>query len=193
MQTKINAVIMGGTYNPVHIGHLHLAEEVLNSFSPERIILVPSNISAHKQDKKIVNSHHRLEMLKIACRKTMFEIDACEIERGGISYSIDTIRYIVSKYNLKSKPGLVIGDDLVSGFDNWKNAASVADEAQLILACRNAGKLSFEYKHQRVNNLKLEISSSDIRNRIYEGKPCRYLLPAGVYEYIIEHKLYGDL
>ncbi|MDC7124368.1 MAG: nicotinate-nicotinamide nucleotide adenylyltransferase, partial [Spirochaetales bacterium] len=116
MSTKnIDTVIMGGTFNPVHIGHLHLSEEIRKMFQPERIIIVPSNISAHKKDMDVLSAVHRLEMLKLATEKTDIIVEECELERLGVSYTIDTVKYIRDKYKLKTKPGLVIGDDLAEG------------------------------------------------------------------------------
>ncbi|HAK45431.1 MAG TPA: nicotinate (nicotinamide) nucleotide adenylyltransferase [Spirochaeta sp.] len=192
MLTKLDTVIIGGTFNPVHIGHLHLAEEVLRVFHPERILFVPSFISAHKRDERVTAAEHRIAMLKIACRDSEFEIETCEIARKGVSYSIDTIRFIRDKYKLVSRPGLVIGDDLVEGFDSWKNASVLAEETQIILACRNTGNIGFKYNHMKINNLMLDISSSDIRARIAEKRACRYLMPSGVWEYIDANNLYGD-
>ncbi|MDC7227037.1 MAG: nicotinate (nicotinamide) nucleotide adenylyltransferase [Spirochaetales bacterium] len=192
MQTDIDTVIMGGTFNPVHIGHLHLAEEVRHTFNPKRIFLVPAFISAHKQGDPVISARHRLEMLRIACSESVFEIETCEIERKGVSYSIDTLRYIKEKYGLKTKPGLIIGDDLVKGFKDWKNASAVAEEANLILGCRQSDDEVFAYRHLKIDNLIIDISSSEIRKRIAEGRAFRYLIPAGVYDYIVRNKLYGE-
>ena len=183
---------MGGTFNPVHIGHLHLADEACRTFRPKRLLIIPSFISAHKQGCDAVSPEHRLEMLRIACADTDFEIEECELRREGVSYSIDTIRYIKEKYKLKDRPGLLIGDDLTEGFSGWKDASKVAQEARLIVACRDFHEIRFEYEHLRLKNLMLDISSSDIRTRIRKGLAGRYLLPAGVYDYIIENNLYGD-
>ncbi len=193
MQVKIDTVIMGGTFDPVHIGHMHLADEARRTFRCERILLVPSYISAHKQDRLTCSAEHRLEMLKIASKSIDAEIETCEIDRKGISYSIDTIRYIKKKYNLSERPGLLIGDDLAECFSSWKSPEKIAEEARLIVACRDtADDLDFGFSHIRVNNLILNISSSEIRRRISEGRACRFLMPGGVYDYIKDNKLYGD-
>ncbi len=194
MQNKISTVIIGGTFDPVHIGHMHIADEVQRAFHSDLVIFVPSYISAHKTMKKAAASQHRLQMLKIACRKINVEIETCEIDRKGISYTIDTIRYIRKKYNLKEKPGLLIGDDLAEGFNKWKTPEMIAEEAQLIVACRDQrDEIDFGFKHFRVNNLMLNISSSEIRRRLSENLACRFLMPDGVYDYIRENELYGDL
>ena len=193
MQTDIDTIIIGGTFNPVHNGHLHIADEVRHRFNPERILIIPSFISAHKLHDSALSAEHRLEMLRIATRNSCFTVEKCELERQGVSYTIDTIRFLKEKYRLEKKPGLLIGDDLVEGFKSWKNASAIAEEAQLIVAARDAEKIDFGYKHIKIDNLMLNISSSDIRKRVLNNEACRYLLPPGVYEYIIDNNLYGDI
>jgi len=194
MREKINDIIIGGTFNPVHIGHMHLAEEAAREFDAERVFIVPSYLPAHKDSKKILSPLHRLAMLEIACRNTNMTIETCEIERGGISYSIDTIRYIRKKYNLSDRPGLLIGDDLSAKFYKWKNPDEIASEAKIIIAFRDfAEDNGFPYEYRRLDNLMINISSSGIRKRIHDGRACRYLMPGGVYEYIVENKLYGEV
>lgn len=193
MNEKIDNIIIGGTFNPVHIGHMHLADEAMRTFSARRVIFVPSFIPAHKSGKEILSPEHRIAMLKIACRGTGMQIEDCEIERGGVSYSIDTIRYIKQKYNLTKRPGFLIGDDLMEGFHKWKSPEEVAGEAKLIIAFRDSSvDKGFAYEYRRIENLMLNVSSSEIRERLRGGRACRFLMPGGVYEYIIEKGLYGD-
>lgn len=194
MHEKINTIIIGGTFNPVHIGHMHLAEETAGCFGAERILLVPSFIPVHKDSSEIIAPEHRLAMLELACRNTNIQIETCEIDRGGISYSIDTIRYISKKYNLTDRPGLLIGDDLSAGFHKWNKPDEIAAEAKIIIAFRDCAEdKGFPYEYRRIDNLMINVSSSEIRERIAEGRACRYLMPGGVYEYIMENKLYGEV
>ncbi len=193
MAEQIKTIIAGGTYDPVHIGHMQLAEDVLQHYKAERLILVPSFISPHKKEKQVISPEHRIRMLEMAVKDSRFIIETCEIDRGGVSYTIDTIRFIRKKYNLNDRPGLLIGDDLVNGFKKWKCPEEIASEARLIIADRGEGiSDDFKFEHITFENLFLEISSSDIRSRIKTGRACRFLMPDGVYEYILENKLYGD-
>jgi nicotinate-nucleotide adenylyltransferase len=132
-------------------------------------------------------------MLKHALnRHTDFIIDTCEVERGGISYSIDTVEYLEKKYDVSDKLGLIIGDDLVDDFHKWKDANILADRVELIVAHRMYGrKRKFEYPHRYLDNLMLPISSSEIRKRIRGGKSVRYFLPDTVWRYICEYQLYS--
>ena len=192
MYKRIDTIIMGGTFNPVHIGHMHIAEEALKLFNAERVILVPSFIPAHKSADEIIEPEHRVRMLEIACRKSDIMIEKCEIERGGISYSIDTIKYIKKAHNMNTKPGLLIGDDLAPGFLKWKNTDEIVSEAEIIIAGRDfSDGFEFYYNFLKMENLKLNISSSEIRERLKDGRACRYLMPEGVYEYIRNNELYG--
>ena len=188
----MKAVVLGGTFNPVHIGHLHLAEEVLLDFDYERIIFIPSNIPAHKEIEDRVTPEDRIHMLELAISyHPAFSLDTCEIERGGISYSIETVRYLKSKYGIDAKPGFIIGDDLIVGFPTWKNADLLSKEARLIVAHRGyTERLAFPYPHTYMDNQILPISSSDVRRRIRERTAVRFLLPAEIWQYIEVKGLY---
>lgn len=184
--------ILGGTFDPVHIGHLHLAEEVHSQLNCPTILFVPSYISAHKRRGEWKMAEHRLRMLEIALEDSPWaKVDACEIAREGVSYSIETVAEIRKKYGLKEPPGFIIGEDLLNGFFSWKNADDLIDAADIIIARREpefARNISFP--HKRVDNLFLPLSSTDIRKRIKDGKPFRYLVSEKVYRYIKQHDLY---
>ncbi len=185
-------LIMGGTFNPPHIGHLFLAEEIVDAFGYEVVLFVPSHVPAHKDMDLRIDPRHRLNMLEQAVQgRSQFRVDDCEIRRGGISYSIETVADVKERYRLHEKPGFVIGDDLLAGFSSWKRAEALSCEVDLIVAHRsNSEEIRFEYPHRYIDNLILPISSTDIRRRVREGKPYRYLVPEGVYEYIRTHKVY---
>ncbi len=188
--------IIGGTFNPPHMGHLLLAEEVLNELGYDRVLFIPSNKPAHKTVDGDVSASQRMEMVRLAIGdRNNIQLEACEILRGGVSYSIDTVNCVLQCYDLDDKPGLVIGDDLFQGFDTWKDARVLGQKADLIVAHRLFNhKLDFPYPHTYLNNKILPLSSSEIRERIRYGKPWRSLVPEGVYHYINDQKLYlqGD-
>lgn len=189
----MKAAVIGGTFNPIHIGHLLLAEEVLNEFDYEKIIFVPANIPPHKTIKNNIDKKHRLKMTKFAVKNSRdFIMDPCEIERGGISYTIDTVKYISEKYNI-NKPGYILGDDLIKDFYTWRDAEKLSSIADLIVARRKYKEnINFKYKHKNLNNLMLPISSSEIRKRIILGKPVRFLLTKDVLNYINKNNLYRE-
>ena len=189
----MRAVILGGTFNPVHFGHLFIAEEVRSAFGYDAAIFVPANQPVHKDPSPILPASHRLEMLRRAVKGCpAFLVAESEIERGGPSYSIDTVEELMEKFVLQGKPGYLIGDDLVEGFPTWKDAARLSRMVDLFVARRTlAAGLSLEYPHRVVANTVLPISSSEIRRRIADGRTVRFLLPDAVLEYIKANKLYG--
>jgi nicotinate-nucleotide adenylyltransferase len=189
----MKAAILGGTFNPVHYGHLFLAEEVCARLGYDAVIFVPAFLPVHKDASPVIPAHHRLAMLRLALAgNERFRIDTDELDRGGPSYSIDTVRDLIPRQGIEGKPGFVIGDDLAAGFPGWKRPEELAAIVDLIVARRTlAGPVHLDYPHGTVTNTILPISSSEIRRRIAEGCAVRYLLPDAVLAYIRDNGLYG--
>jgi nicotinate-nucleotide adenylyltransferase len=189
----MKAVVLGGTFNPVHYGHLFVAEEVRTALGYDTAIFVPANQPPHKDPGPILPAEHRLAMLRLAIKGCAgFIVDDGEIARGGPSYSIDTVALLVPRYGIEGKPGFVIGDDLVAGFPTWKNVQELVRIVDIIVARRTlAGPVQMDYPHRTVTNTVLPISSSEIRRRISEGRTVRFLLPDPVLAYVRENRLYG--
>jgi nicotinate-nucleotide adenylyltransferase len=213
--------ILGGTFNPVHVGHLFLAEEVRALLGYDRILFVPANVPVHKTMPVEVGARHRLRMLRLAVAGCPgFQVDDCELERGGNSYMIDTLLYVLERFRPEGRPGLIIGEDLVEGFPAWKQAARLAELAELIVARRgpepfaakpdgearakpgreagqggrrevDAPAWPFPACVRRIENLLLPVSSSEIRARLAAGRPARHLVPERVLRYIRRHRLYA--
>jgi nicotinate-nucleotide adenylyltransferase len=196
--------ILGGTFNPVHVGHLFLAGEVRSLLGYDRILFVPANIPVHKTMPIEVGARHRLRMLRLAVAgRPGFLVEDCELKRGGSSYTIDTLSYVLRRFRPEGRPGLIIGEDLVEGFPTWRQAARLAELAELIVARRGpqpptakpdmevgAPAWPFPACVRRVENQLLPVSSSDVRNRLAAGRPARYLVPERVLRYIRRHRLY---
>lgn len=185
--------ILGGTFNPVHVGHLFLAEEVRALLGYDVVLLVPANIPVHKSMPVEPGARHRLRLLRLArAGYPGLRVDDCELRRGGDSYSIDTVREVIRRYPLEGRPGLVIGDDLAPGFGSWKQAALLAELADLILARRgSAARTPMAFPCTYVENMLLPVSSSEVRRRLAGGLPVRNLVPPRVLRYIRRHHLYG--
>lgn len=184
-------VIFGGSFDPVHLGHLHLAEEVRKTFQCERIVFVPAALPPHKNGKALTDPSFRLRMLTLATLRSDFIVDDCELRRGGTSFTIDTVYDIIERYKLRDKPGLLLGDDLIADFSSWKDPQKLAEMTHILVARRKPDvAVDFTYDHTDVENLLVPISSSDIRMRIRSDKAYRFLLPPDVYDFIEAHELY---
>ena len=191
MESELKTIIIGGTFNPIHNGHLYISEELKVQFGYERVIFIPSNYQAHKSVSELVPTSNRIDMLKLALKDSTSLVDLCEIERGGISYMIDTVRTIQEKYQITGKVGLFIGDDLISGLKDWHNVENLLSVVDIVVAHRDSEtKLDTNISHRYLDNVSIHISSTDIRKRIMRGKAFRYLIPEQVYSYIIDKDLY---
>ena len=184
-------LVLGGTFNPIHLGHLVLAEEVACEFGYDRVLLVPAFIPPHKALSGEPGADVRLEMLRAAVEgEPLFSVDGCELERGGVSYSVETLNHVIEAWEPEGKPGFVIGDDLAAGFAAWRNPARICELADLIVARRNGLAFKLDFPHRNASNMLLPVSSTDIRARIASGRPWRRLVPAAAATYIESHGTY---
>lgn len=188
--------MLGGSFNPVHNGHMALARAVQDQLGYDRIVLVPASISPGKQVDHVADGGHRLTMLRLA--SALFPditVDDCELARGGVSWTIDTLLHLSRKFEheLSAPVGMIIGQDLAATFDKWKESARIAREFTIILARRppwDSG--SFPLPHVVVENPPLAVSSSDIRAAIRSRGEWQSLVPDPVGRYIEEHGLYAS-
>ncbi|MCH5291919.1 MAG: nicotinate (nicotinamide) nucleotide adenylyltransferase [Treponema sp.] len=131
--------VLGGSFNPIHIGHLALADDVCSSLGYDKVLFVPTGTPVHKEMNGAIPADKRLAMVRAACRgDRRFVAEACEIKRGGLSYTWDTVIFLQEKYRstLTGKIGLIIGEDLLSEFHLWNHAPDLAQLCTLILARR---------------------------------------------------------
>ena len=188
--------ILGGTFNPVHKGHLNIAAEVKSRFGYQRIFFIPANIPAHKTIEVDVGAQHRLNMLELAVAGCPdFIVEDCELRRGGTSYTIDTVRELSGTYPIEGKPGLIIGDDLVEDFKTWKNVDRLVELVDLIIAHRESRRaIAIDYPCRYVDNSLFPVSSSQVREALrgMDGDivSVRSWLPPKVFRYIQRHDLY---
>jgi nicotinate-nucleotide adenylyltransferase len=184
--------IIGGTFNPIHLGHLILAEEIRESAGLDRIIFIPVFRPPHKDCRDVISPAHRLTMLKLAVRgNAKFSVSDLELRRKGVSYTIDTLLALRKKY-----PGdkffLIIGSDLLEGLSGWKNFSGLKKVAGFIVA-RRPGYPDSGIPPKGAISVKtraIDISAFDIRARIKKGLQVRYFLPQAVCAYITREKLY---
>ncbi|AHH10978.1 nicotinate (nicotinamide) nucleotide adenylyltransferase [Borrelia coriaceae] len=182
--------ILGGTYNPVHIGHMFLAKEIEYFLNVDKVLLIPTHKPVHKSVENI-SVKDRIAMLELAVQsENNIFIDECDVVNGGITYTVDTIDCIKKKY-VYDDIYLVIGDDLFQSFDSWKNPEKIVKSVNLVVVHRMyTERLVSRFKHVYIDNRIFPISSSEIRSRIEQGLPVDYLLPLDVLKYIKSNNLY---
>ena len=190
----MTTVMFGGTFNPVHCGHLRIARSLISQYSYDRVLLVPAMIPAHKPADERTEPNHRLNMLQSAVQDIQgIVIDDCEIARGGVSYTIDTVMYVYKRYQIAGTLGLLIGDDLAGGFSTWKRVDDLVSMVDLIVAHRiSAQEIRFPYAHRYLDNAIFHAASKDIRMKVSEGADIAALVPMPVRRYIEENSLYRN-
>jgi nicotinate-nucleotide adenylyltransferase len=194
----VRIAILGGTFNPVHKGHLNIAGEVKSRFGYQQVVFIPTNIPAHKKMEMDVGAEHRLKMLELAVAgHGDFTVDDCELRRGGTSYTIDTVQELSESYPVEGKPGLIIGDDLVEDFKTWRDVDNLVALVELIIAHRKSrNEIAIDYPCRYVDNSLFPISSSQIREALQARdapkgwESVRSWLPPQVFSYILRHDLY---
>lgn len=187
--------IFGGTFDPIHIGHLITAQALRELRGLEKIIFIPAFISPHKVNVKSLESEHRLKLIQLSIDEIpYFEYSDIELKAAKISYTVDTLRNLKQEYdNLE----LIIGYDNIIDFNTWKEPDEILRLAKLIVLRRKTS-VEPEKKDNYFNSAvfvetpTIEISSSEIRNRIANNLPIDFLVPRKVKEYIYKHKLYME-
>jgi nicotinate-nucleotide adenylyltransferase len=187
--------IFGGTFDPIHMGHLITAQSVREIRGLDKIIFIPAYISPHKTDIKASSSEHRLNMIKIAIEDVpFFEFSDIEIKKGGISYTVDTLRELKKEYD---EIEFIIGYDNIFSFHKWKDPDEILKLAKIIVLKRKSSQpppFEDKYYHQAVfvQTRGIEISATDIRERVKHNQPVHFLVPQKVKDYIYEHNLYRE-
>lgn len=190
-----NIGIFGGTFDPIHNGHLITAQSVKEIRNLEKIIFIPAFISPHKQDADPSRAKHRLNMLELAIEDIpFFECSDFEIKQHTISYTIDTLREFKKYYD---KIDLIIGYDNIFQFHTWKEPDEILKLANVVVLKRKSSHpLDFVDKYVEAANFVqtrgIEISATDIRNRVHNGLPIYYLVPEKVLDYIFKNNLYKE-
>jgi nicotinate-nucleotide adenylyltransferase len=179
--------IYGGTFDPVHHGHLILARQAMEEFKLDRVVFVPAAESPFKIHNHTAPARDRLAMLRLAIRgEGRFSVDPVEIERGGISYSIDTVKSFRSR-DPAAALFFLVGEDNAYRLAEWHRFEELRKLVSFVLLSRSEGFQSPEYP---VVQRKIEISSTEIRNRVANQESITYLVPESVMRYIEEHQLY---
>jgi nicotinate-nucleotide adenylyltransferase len=185
--------VYGGSFDPIHNGHLITAQAVKEMRELDRIIFVPSYISPHKQDVETSDIEHRVNMLQLAIKPIpYFEVSDVEINRKMVSYTVDTLRELSESYKHIE---LIIGYDNIFKFHTWRQPDEIIRLAKLVVLRRKLniprGKQNKFYRAAAfVKSPFIQISGSVIRRRASENLPINFMVPEKVQDYILKNKLY---
>jgi nicotinate-nucleotide adenylyltransferase len=199
--------IFGGTFDPVHYGHLLLAESCREQLALDEVWFVPAAVPPHKQQRVLTPGAQRVEMLELALGgHAAFRVSLVELERGGVNYTVETLAQVRS-LDAASELYFLMGADSLRDFPTWKEPARICQLATLVVVCRAGGGANEaldwsglaslvsprrleEIQKCQVEMPRIDLSSSEIRERVAAGRSIRYRTPKAVEKYIESHGLY---
>lgn len=203
LSNKKRVGIMGGTFDPIHYGHLVTAEAARINFNLDEVVFTPAGNPPHKKNYKVTEAEHRYLMTVLAVNgNPYFKVSRMEIDRPGYTYTIDTIRQFSLEYGKDTSLFFISGADAILDILTWKDVAEVLNYCTFIAATRPGYHLAeLKKKLEEIKRLYgkdvypmevtgLDISSTDIRNRVKQGLSIKYLLPDSVETYIKKNGLY---
>lgn len=183
--------IFGGTFNPPHIGHLIMANEVYHAFHFDEIRFMPNAKPPHKEATQLATGEQRLRMIELAVEPfSYFTVEALEIKRGGVSYTIDTMKELQKREPL-TKFSFLIGADMIAYLDKWFEIDELVKGVRLIGVRRPGYDGKSKYPVTLIDAPLIDLSSTMLRNRLKKGKDVSLLIPESVKTYIRQEKLYG--
>lgn len=196
--------ILGGTFNPVHNGHLMIAENAREQFALDKVLFIPTGHSPLKHKQQITNAVHRCAMASLAVSDNpWFILDEIEVQSPKISYTYRTMSKLKEKY-ISSEFFFILGADSLFDFESWKNPELILENCSILAAGRKHLRekefmeqieyLNKKYpqKFHPLDTTNMDVSSEEIRQRVRQGKSIRYLVPKSVENYIKEKKLYVE-
>jgi nicotinate-nucleotide adenylyltransferase len=197
----VDTAMFGGSFDPIHLGHLHLIHNVFIKTRYKKFILVPLFANQFKRGYAASDSLDRLNMVNLALedykilypedKDIEFIVEECEIKRQGFSYTDNTVDYLYENYNFNSKLGLLIGDDLVGSLHKWHNFDKLKEKVKFVICNRNNEKIELEnIDYECVDNIIFEDASSTIRTLVKENRDISSLVSPGVNNYVKQHELY---
>jgi nicotinate-nucleotide adenylyltransferase len=191
----MNIGVFGGTFDPPHVGHLLVASHVCETLGLERMVFVPSSVSPHKRTGAHTPPEDRLAMVRLAVAgASQMEVSDLEVRRGGVSFTIDTLRVLHAGHPHDTL-ALLIGMDNVADFGSWKEPDGILDIARVVVMTRPGYRIP-ERENRYVRRMEMcdvpevEIASRDIRRRVREGRSVRWMVTPEVEHYIRQHGFY---
>lgn len=196
----IKVGIMGGTFDPIHIGHLILAMEAINYKNLDEVWFIPTGNPNFKQDKNVTDKQKRFEMVKIATQDNdKFKVCDYEINKNGVTYSWETMKYLRENYD--NDFYFIMGEDSLMSVETWENAEDFLKNTKILACIRRQEEMS--KLDEKIDELKskgyfvekipasfIDISSTKIREKVQSNQDFRYFVPNQVFEYIVRNKLY---
>jgi nicotinate-nucleotide adenylyltransferase len=184
--------IFGGSFDPIHLGHLILAEAALEELHLDSVLFVPTGVSPFKTDRPpLVTTEDRLRMISLAiAEEPRFQLDLREIQREGPSYSIDTVDSLLLEHP-ERRFLYLIGSDHLGELDRWHRIEELKNLVDFAVLDR--GSLQGSISDFQVVKRRIDISSTEIRDRLKKGLSIRFMVPAPVYDHIMNNRLYGSL
>ena len=194
--------IMGGTFDPIHLGHLTTAENVREGYALDKVLFIPAASPPHKQHQQVTPAMHRYRMTVLATEDNPhFMVSPLEMQRSGPSYSIDTVHELIERFGASTQFYFIAGADAIQELPTWERITELLRLCHFIAVSRpgtvpNLGELRARFGslgEGHIHSLpapKLEISSTDVRNRVRQGRSIRYIVPAAVAQYIYREGLY---
>jgi nicotinate-nucleotide adenylyltransferase len=178
----------GGTFDPIHNGHLILARDAVEKLGLDRLFFIPNHISPHKLATRPASPEIRAEMLRAAIQdEPRFDLDECEITRPSPSYTVDTMLLMRERFGPKAQFYYFLGLDNVATLSSWRHIEELQKLATFVVLNRSEAVADLPYL---TLNRRIDISSTEIRNRIAKGLSIRYMVPDPVYQIITRHALY---
>lgn len=182
--------ILGGTFNPPHMGHLIIANEVLHALNLDEVRLMPNASPPHKKKDERVTEADRLKMVKLAVKDVpKLNVETIELERGGTSYTLDTME-LLQEREPKTTFFFIIGGDQVEYLPNWYRIEELVKKIQLVGVPRPNTMFKTAYPIIKLEIPQIDLSSSVIRSRFADGKTTQFLVPEAVRDFIQKEKFY---
>jgi nicotinate-nucleotide adenylyltransferase len=185
--------LFGGTFNPIHNGHLIIAQECWYQLELDKVIFIPAFIAPHKKNRESVSAADRLNMLRIALEGySRFEISTYEIDKNGVSYTIDTVKHFVCVYGDENEYFFISGADSLAQLSAWKDPEGILKYVRFVAVSRPGYNMDSVNRDGiiKVNMPGVDISSTIIRRRIKNREPVDFWLPVNVVKYIRNKGLY---